>query len=787
MAVDKNKVTAEAMKLVQKGAFDKAIKLYEKILAEDPKDVRVLLKVAELHQKKGDSAAAAAAFGRAAETYSNQGFFLKAVAVYKQMMKLAPDDVWVNEQLAGLYQQLGILSDAMAQLQLVAQGAEKAGDGVKLLDVLRRMIDLDPDNAASSVKLGELYVKTGQPKLALDQFRRAAEGHKRNNRTDEYVKVAERIALLDGNDVELLRELAHAYLAKGDTKRALAKLQLCFKLDPKDVETLTLLAQAFNDLGQVSKTVSVCKELAHLHAERGSADEARATWRRVAELAPDDATAAHALGTARAAASLPAAAARVLMSPPAPAASASAAPPPVAPRSAVAPPAPASARPPSDAIPKLLTETDVYVKYGLLEKALEHLAKVFAIDPDQLDAREKARDLRAASNDAVGAAEEGVRAVRIALARGLDDRARAATARLREIAPSHAELAALAGSDAPVPVPVAAVEAAGDELADVDGEELVLELELEPAAGDGDDLALEAARAAVDDAVEEDGTPASRAAAPVAAAAPAALVPPLVARPPAVAPPVDLEDDLQEADFLVDQGLVEEAREVLSALLLSHPCHEKLAAKLAELEGRSATDLARELAEELGATAPPASGEAVPYSLEDVFSQFKKGVEQTVKPEDADTHYDLGIAYKEMGLIDDAVHEFEVALSGKGRKKEVDCLTMIGLCRMERGDGAGAVVAFRRALRSDFLAPEAARAVHYELGAAHASTGDKDSALHYLHKVLKVDPRFRDTKAFVARLGGGSGRPPPGAGPAVPARAAASAPDRGPKKNIGYV
>src|SRR5512141_641055 len=106
MAVDKNKVTAEATKLIQKGQFDKAIRAYEKILADDPRDVRVLLKVGELQQKKGDNRAAAETFGRVADAYGEQGFFLKAVAVYKQIIKLTPDDARVNERLASLYQQL---------------------------------------------------------------------------------------------------------------------------------------------------------------------------------------------------------------------------------------------------------------------------------------------------------------------------------------------------------------------------------------------------------------------------------------------------------------------------------------------------------------------------------------------------------------------------------------------------------------------------------------------------------------------------------------------------------
>ena len=133
MAVDKNKVSAEASKLVQKGQFDKAIRAYEKILTADPGDVRVLLKIGELQQKKGDVRAAAGTFGRVADAYGQQGFFLKAVAVYKQVLKIAPDEVRVNERLAALYQQLGLLSEAMGQLQAIATSAEQAGDDEKLV------------------------------------------------------------------------------------------------------------------------------------------------------------------------------------------------------------------------------------------------------------------------------------------------------------------------------------------------------------------------------------------------------------------------------------------------------------------------------------------------------------------------------------------------------------------------------------------------------------------------------------------------------------------------------
>jgi tetratricopeptide (TPR) repeat protein len=167
-------------------------------------------------------------------------------------------------------------------------------------------------------------------------------------------------------------------------------------------------------------------------------------------------------------------------------------------------------------------------------------------------------------------------------------------------------------------------------------------------------------------------------------------------------------------------------------------------------------------------------------------------VAETVKAEDSDTHYDLGIAYKEMGLLDDAVHEFETATRGTNRKKEVDALSMIGLCRMQQGRSKEAIEALRRALRSDYLTRDAGKAIHFDLGAAFEAAGQPEVALWYLHKVVKVDGAYRDVSRRVASLGGGPGRPPADeARPAAPAPAAPAprpAPAAaGPKKNIGYL
>src|SRR3954471_3366862 len=224
--MDKNKIIEGAAKLVAKGAYDKAIKEYQKVLEADPKDVRILQKMGELYQKKNDNSQAAFYFTKVAESYSNDGFFLKAVALYKQVLKLDPTLVDVNLKLAYLHQQLKLMNEAMAYYQIVANHYDKAGDAKKSLDTLRKMVDLDPENVASRIKLAELYAREQMNTEAVGEFRRAAEHLKRNNRTDDYLRVAERISTLEPNNLQLARELAEIYLSKSDQKRALAKLQI---------------------------------------------------------------------------------------------------------------------------------------------------------------------------------------------------------------------------------------------------------------------------------------------------------------------------------------------------------------------------------------------------------------------------------------------------------------------------------------------------------------------------------------------------------------------------------
>jgi pilus assembly protein FimV len=128
--------------------------------------------------------------------------------------------------------------------------------------------------------------------------------------------------------------------------------------------------------------------------------------------------------------------------------------------------------------------------------------------------------------------------------------------------------------------------------------------------------------------------------------------------------------------------------------------------------------------------------------LQDVFNEFKKGVDSQLGEGDYDTRYNLGIAYKEMGLLDEAIAEFQLA--AKDPKRSLECSSMIGICFMDKGMADVAVQWYERGLQVPGRAPEEYRGLRYDLGIALEATGDLGKATATFGDLVREDPSFRD-------------------------------------------
>jgi tetratricopeptide (TPR) repeat protein len=174
-------------------------------------------------------------------------------------------------------------------------------------------------------------------------------------------------------------------------------------------------------------------------------------------------------------------------------------------------------------------------------------------------------------------------------------------------------------------------------------------------------------------------------------------------------------------------------------------------------DGGDFIDLASELSEEIFGThsaieeeeAEP-EGPLTDPGLDQIFREFRKGVEKQLGAEDYDTRYNLGIAYKEMGLLDEAIAEFQLA--AKDEVRSLECCSMLGLCFMEKGLPEIAIKWFSKGLAIPGRREEEYHGLRYDLAQAYEAAGQPERALQLYMEIFRENVKFRDVQERVKEL-----------------------------------
>lgn len=248
-----------------------------------------------------------------------------------------------------------------------------------------------------------------------------------------------------------------------------------------------------------------------------------------------------------------------------------------------------------------------------------------------------------------------------------------------------------------------------------------------------------------------------------------------------------LTDELQEAEFFVQQGMMQEAQSAFQRILVRDPEHSVAKQKLAEIERKIAApakekprrpaakkdtvfkvtdtqvaqgdfiDLAGELNEEMALEEKTSSADIEP-EVQDLLHQFQAGVREQIDVTDYETHYHLGIAYKDLGLYDEAIEELRLAASDAANR--VRCAGPLGLTYLAKGEPEQAVEELLEGLAATQNGTEERWGVLYDLATAYEALGDAQKALEALQSIHSESPKFRDIRTRVRDLRGrlGTGR-----------------------------
>jgi pilus assembly protein FimV len=224
MAFNKSKALENALKFLNQGKVAQAIGEYQLILRADPKDQATLMTVGDLFARQGDMTQAIEYFERLAQVYLNDGFNSKAIAIYKKIAKLAPNELAPLERLADLYVQQGVLSEARPLFLQIAEAHLKTNHSQKAVEVLHRLLEVEPENQRVQMRLAELYGMMGQKKEAALTYQAYAHRLFDRGETEEAEKLVERALEVDpGNPAAILLK-AKTLNASEKTDQAIAIL-----------------------------------------------------------------------------------------------------------------------------------------------------------------------------------------------------------------------------------------------------------------------------------------------------------------------------------------------------------------------------------------------------------------------------------------------------------------------------------------------------------------------------------------------------------------------------------
>jgi len=248
----KDKLIEEAQRLALRGQLDKAIKAYEQVIALDPAAINQRQRLAEILVKAGRIDGARTEFESIGKYYSGNGFYLKAIAVYKKLQMMFPGDITITLTLANLNEKHGLVANALAEYKQVYDYYEKNENSADALKILEKMDSVDQKNVGIKLKLAEAYFQAGNKDESYTLFGRLATLLQERNDTEGLNKLNARIKQLFPEKSEFMLEVL-AEQIQGDAAsavNAVNSLQALLRNNPEDQRLWDLIIEAFRKLNQ---------------------------------------------------------------------------------------------------------------------------------------------------------------------------------------------------------------------------------------------------------------------------------------------------------------------------------------------------------------------------------------------------------------------------------------------------------------------------------------------------------------------------------------------------------
>ncbi|MBN1355865.1 tetratricopeptide repeat protein [bacterium] len=273
MAINKQKILKNAAKYTKKNQYEKAIAEYRKLTQEDFGEPSLANVLGDLLIQSKKINEALAEYEKAGQYYEEKGFLPKALAIYKKILRHDPKLPRIYEKLAQLYSDQGLIQDAITQYEFLAKHHEHEGKTEDALDAYRQIADLDPSNLAIRERLATLYSQQGFPEKACAERVKVGERYIKRGEIDTAIRNFEMgLQEVEGDDAAL-SGIVSAYLTDKRTDEAIQVLKQLLEKNPRNIGALSTLGRVYMDSGMLDEAVEVFNKVFELDPSQEGVNE----------------------------------------------------------------------------------------------------------------------------------------------------------------------------------------------------------------------------------------------------------------------------------------------------------------------------------------------------------------------------------------------------------------------------------------------------------------------------------------------------------------------------------
>lgn len=265
MPIDRAATLRHAEKLLRQGKLDAAIAEYARVVEEFPRDWNTANLLGDLYVRASQTDKAVQQFVRIADHLNEEGFFPKAAALYKKVLKLKANDEHSLMQAAEIAAGQGLLADARTYLNAIAELRVQHGDKPGAAQVRIRLGTLDPEDYDGRAMAARARLEIGDSAGALDDFKQIAADLVEYGREAQAIETLRAAAEINPQDEDIRERLLQVYVKTGDFARA----REC----ATTVDELKALSSALEAQGRADEALDLLCEAARLDPSLGELRE----------------------------------------------------------------------------------------------------------------------------------------------------------------------------------------------------------------------------------------------------------------------------------------------------------------------------------------------------------------------------------------------------------------------------------------------------------------------------------------------------------------------------------